>query len=414
MATIRPFVKTKGGQFILLKSGKLTVFQKYTHDSEHLLITTDVRITPDQWNYVNNQIYPIKGVGQKEKNLKIQQTHQKLMKIVLNLQAADIDPSVEEVKKALIYRKQEKNKIKGLSELLDEYVSYSYSFKAEKSGKLAERVKIDFTEFCQYLVKKRKLSSRDPWPKLYEINQNYYDGYVKYLSENRDMAKNSVGKCIKNFKAFLNYNKKRGYKIHPDVKGFIVFNEDTPIIYLTQDELQTLFQYDFLNERMNKVRDVFCIQSFTGLRWSDLSRLGKHHIQNGVIRMSSYKTKKEIIIPIVPRAAKLLEKYDYQIPRVTGQEINRIIKQACKKAGINREIEIQRYKGGKKEFLKVPVWSKVSTHTAVKTFITHCAERGISPKVVATITGKTVAVILKHYYGTNEDQIIREMNKAFN
>lgn len=76
-------------------------------------------------------------------------------------------------------------------------------------------------------------------------------------------------------------------------------------------------------------------------------------------------------------------------------------------------VEIQFKKKGLKTYSKVEKWKLLSSHRAVATFITHCGERGISAKTVSEITGKTVKVILDHYYGTNEDFIIKQMHRAF-
>lgn len=228
------------------------------------------------------------------------------------------------------------------------------------------------------------------------------------------MATNTVGKCVKNFKAFLNWSKARGYKTHADISKFKVLTEETPIVYLTQQEVDSLARHDFKdNPRLQRARDLFCLQCYTGLRWSDLTRLGNQHISGNVIRMTAFKTKKPIIVPLTAKALAILEKYDYQLPSITEQEINRSIKECCKRAGIDRLIEVPEYHGGKKTFKKVPKYEQVTSHTSVKSFITACVENGISPKVVAQITGKTVAVILGHYYGVNEEQIISEMQKAF-
>ena len=55
----------------------------------------------------------------------------------------------------------------------------------------------------------------------------------------------------------------------------------------------------------------------------------------------------------------------------------------------------------------------MSTNIAVKTFITLFAKKGVSPKVLAEITGKTVKVIVKHYYGIDKELIKEQMIKAF-
>jgi integrase len=98
---------------------------------------------------------------------------------------------------------------------------------------------------------------------------------------------------------------------------------------------------------------------------------------------------------------------------MSEQKINLHIKDACKEIKINSPVEVVTYKGGKKEYEKFFKYELITTHVAVKTFITHCAEKGITPKVVAEITGKTVQVILNNYYGTNDKVIEMEMQKAF-
>ena len=403
MATIKTVLKFVEGKPRLTKSGETTIFLKYTHDTKHILISSGVRIQPDQWDGDENQAYPVKGQGRRTKNDLISQARQKLERIIFNIQSEGREPAVDEVKKRMA-RKAADDKQDVLL-LFDEYIDYSRSIKSPGTVKLILRAKADFVAFCQ----RKKFT-----PKLSEIDLRFYDGYVKYLFEVREMKSNTVGKCIKDLKAFLNFCKKRGYKVSPEVRKFKVLKEDTVIIYLTQQELETLWQYDFTkNDRYQKARDIFCLQAYTGLRWSDVKRLGRQHITENVVRMTAFKTKKPIVVPLQPKALKVLERFNYEMPEVTEQEVNRVIKEACKIAGIDSSIEVAIYQGGKKTFTKVEKWKKVSTHTAVKTFITHCAEKGISPKVVATITGKTVDVILRHYYGTDEKQIISEINKAF-
>ena len=129
--------------------------------------------------------------------------------------------------------------------------------------------------------------------------------------------------------------------------------------------------------------------------------------------MTAYKNKKQTIVPLIPKARAILDKYNGVLPVIAEQNQNVYIKEACDLACINQPIEIVKYHGGKKTFSKVPKYSQISTHKAVSTFITHCGEKGISAKVVGEITGKTVKVILDHYYGISKETIISEMAKAF-
>jgi len=101
------------------------------------------------------------------------------------------------------------------------------------------------------------------------------------------------------------------------------------------------------------------------------------------------------------------------IKRVTPTITLPIKGNPCQIAELNRDVEVISYKGGNKVYTKVELWHLVSSHKAVNTFITHSVEKGISPKTVSEITGKTVKVLLNHYYGSNESFLIREMYSAF-
>lgn len=172
-------------------------------------------------------------------------------------------------------------------------------------------------------------------------------------------------------------------------------------IYLTQSELKKLQDHDFSKSiRLEKVRDLFLLGCKTELRISDLTRLGKQHINDGWISLKAHKNKNKIDIPITNAIAEILEKYDYKMPTISEQKYNAYTKEACKKAGIDSNIEKIEYKGGNKTYIEVPKYSAISSHTAVKTFITfitNCGEKGISAKVVSQITGKSVRVVLDHY-----------------
>jgi hypothetical protein len=60
-------------------------------------------------------------------------------------------------------------------------------------------------------------------------------------------------------------------------------------------------------------------------------------------------------------------------------------------------------------FKDIPVWHLVSSHDAVRTFITISAERGIPIPSIANLTDKTVPVLLKNYHVDSQKVAEREM-----
>lgn len=64
------------------------------------------------------------------------------------------------------------------------------------------------------------------------------------------------------------------------LKGFKVIREDVDSIYLSKQEIEALELLDLSSQPLQeKVRDVFIIGRYTGLRISDLKRLSSQHIK---------------------------------------------------------------------------------------------------------------------------------------
>jgi integrase len=264
------------------------------------------------------------------------------------------------------------------------------------------------------------------------IDLKFYDKFSAYLM-GKDLNNNSVGSIIKNLKVFLVNAKKRGVEVKADLKEFKVLAEKKEVLYHSQEEVEILYNLKIpenLNkyikiwnqsfkkpfpdkETLIKAKDIHILECQTSLRVSDRKRLGIQHIKDSIIRMPAHKNKKQLTIPLTPKAKAILKKYDYKLPAITEQRSSEYVKAICLIAGFDYLVEIADYRGGKKNYTKVPKWKLVTNHIAVKTFITHCGEKGISAKVVSEITGKTVKVIIDHYYGTNEKVIEAEMKKAF-
>ena len=105
---------------------------------------------------------------------------------------------------------------------------------------------------------------------------------------------------------------------------------------------------------------------------------------------------------MLPRPKEILRKYNFNLPKISDQKYNEYIKDALREAEINRQVEV---KPG--EFK--PLHEKVTSHIAVKTFITMCMKKVFPIKMVATITNKSVKTINEHYYSVDEDEIVRRM-----
>ena len=107
--------------------------------------------------------------------------------------------------------------------------------------------------------------------------------------------------------------------------------------------------------------------------------------------------RSKVSIPISSELNEILKRYDYELPHLEEQVINRYMKDICKLAGLNELIEIQSTKGGilKKEFKHK--WELVHTHTARRTGATLMYLAGMDYYDIMRITGHTSPTMLKKY-----------------
>ena len=126
--------------------------------------------------------------------------------------------------------------------------------------------------------------------------------------------------------------KRRGFHSNDAFETFKIAKEKTTKIALSFGELEKLFSLDLSgNQRLERVRDLFLIGAFSGLRFSDFSRLRPEHIAKvegeKMIAITTQKTGEQVFIPLFPILEILLEKYDFAVPTISGQKMNDYLKE---------------------------------------------------------------------------------------
>lgn len=64
------------------------------------------------------------------------------------------------------------------------------------------------------------------------------------------------------------------------------------------------------------------------------------------LNIRQQKTGAKVSIPCNSQLKAILEKYDYQMPHLEDQVINRYIKEVAKEAGLTDKVEVETTKGG--------------------------------------------------------------------
>jgi site-specific recombinase XerD len=252
------------------------------------------------------------------------------------------------------------------------------------------------------------------------IDMKFYEAYKSYLITDVKLTNNTVAKLFKVLKVFLKYSTDSGVNTKLDYHKFKASEVDGEVVFLSWKELMLLYNYKLENGSLAKVRDVFCFECFTGLRYSDVQNLKKNSVVGDFLHVNIIKKreKKIITIPLIPYAKNIIKKYsdestDKLLPCISNQKMNDYLKEIGEMAKINEPVIIIQYQGSNRIESVMPKYEVLTTHIGRKTFITNALERGVQPEVIMSITDHATHKAFKRYYKIVDDHKKREIIKAF-
>lgn len=248
------------------------------------------------------------------------------------------------------------------------------------------------------------------------INITFWDQLKEYILETKEHGYNYLSAIADKFRAFMKWSLKRKFHASIDYLDFSAPEKEISIIYLTWDELQILINFEFESIKLQKARDFFCFGCLTGLRYVDLAQLTKDNISNDLLKVTTQKTNKEIIVPIFSGVKTIIDRYPDQyklLPNFSNQKLNDYIKDCCEIAEINTLTEYKTHfkNATKKEF--IPKHKLIGTHTARKTFICLAYERGLDIEMIKSITGITQEKTLRRYLQVSTETKKEKLTNAF-
>ena len=246
------------------------------------------------------------------------------------------------------------------------------------------------------------------------INKLFEDKFFSYLIEDKEMLNSTAHKTISFLKTFLIWAYDRKLNPNRDFRSFKGKTYENEVIFLTEEELMTLYNFKLDDDRLARVRDVFVFQCFTGPRYSDILSLKKEDIRTGTWNLRQQKTKNITQIPLNKYAISILSKYpDNNLPVISNQKMNNYIKELCELAGIDEIITIVKYRGNKRIEETKKKFEIIGTHTARRTFITLSLRKGMKPEVIMKITGHKSYNMFQKYLKIADDHTRKEMFEAW-
>jgi len=258
----------------------------------------------------------------------------------------------------------------------------------------------------------------------------WYNEFVQFLNKQK-FSPNTKGRIIKNIKTIMNLANEKGLTNNQNHKNklFKKIQEQTFHVYLNEEEIQALYEFECSEERLSKVKDLFVIACRTGLRVSDLKRINKDHIfttsfnvnednstieiQKDFIRITTQKTNKEVDVPLHSNVSEILKNYEFNLPKITDQKFNEYIKEVCQLAGINDPCTYHQTKGGLKVRLEKPKYELISSHTGRRSWATNHYKEGFPILSIMAITGHSTVKDFKNYVVLDANEHAKTIAKHY-
>lgn len=315
-------------------SNKGVIDLRITFNRKQKFITTGVKCFPGEWDAARECI---KSLNSQEDNAMLLKIKKRALKIIGEMvDAENIDL----------------NAIPSLIKQKDTDITFEdYIHKRMKAKQVSDYTKKAYHVFFSRFTEWGKMQYfRD----ITETNIRKWDEYLHTVTwEEKDRfgkkvtrkySQASIGSMHKNLKVFINDAMVDGYvKDNPYSTKRIKIDKGSTRIdkFLTKEEIEKIESADMPTRSLTEARDLFLIQVFTGLSYVDLMLYDFTQCRNAsdYAVFSGYRSKTGVLFTFVltPKAKLILERYDYQLPKLPNQKYNVKLKLVADAAGIDKQ-----------------------------------------------------------------------------
>ena len=383
--------------------------------NKQIKLSTGVRVYPDQWNVKKQEAYISCRLTEldNENNTIVNEKINKLKLYFSEYKQYLCDHPEEIEHRAIILLKQyiykdtmKKKTEKPATFIMKQIVEEKDT---EESSKNQYRANID--KFKRFL---EDSFIPDTWANM---NLDTFTKYQQYLIEDGKKAS-----TVKNIMKGTFFSVLRKASKRPDIpfkwdesnlESFELVKDKSnkelahnKEVALTEKQIEQLYEHQLTGtekqiKKKMEIRDLFVLQCLVGQRISDMQKFfngdNERDEENGTISIIQQKTGARAIIPLVPMAEEIINKY-------TGKEIkyykekqsalNNTIRSIAQEAGLN---ELVTYEENGIKYTK-PLYELLHTHSARHTFSTIMCRKGIPREDIIIATGHENTQMLDKIY----------------
>lgn len=385
----------------------------FNEEKKQFRYSTGENIKPLEWNYKDNRCI-LKGKNKNPNSSTIQLQLNRYTRVFENIEGMTIKTGVKLTSQLLKqeFDREFKKIVASKNLFFDVYDLYTAEKQKRKDWKPAtvKRYK-NIKNHLEAFEKKRKYKLT-----FSKINKTFYNEFLDYCYTDLKHYSNTLSRNVGLFKSFMYWSLENEHTYNDDFKKFekpkTVITEE---IALSLEQVIEIFNLEIKDKKLVKVRDVFVFQCLTGLRFGEMKAINKNVINGNAIQLKEEKdsTKEYREIPLMPVSSYILKKYQYELPLISNQKQNKYIKDILEEAKYTQMTEYTRVQGVEVTKYTKPLYKRISTHTARRTFVTIMRNKGIPDKTIMSITGHKDIKTFNMYHKVNTDAKRNAVIEAF-
>ncbi len=368
-------------------------------NNQKLVYSTGLNINPQFWDKTTQRAKNTKRfAASPEFNESLSNIEAQVLKSFRDFENDNLkQPTIEELRERLNITTNRVNKPvqTDLFTFIEKFRSDSVNKVNRSTGKtFAVKTQTAYKQLHELLI---EFSGRKRKPiNFNDIDFEFYIDFVQFLTTEKEFSVNYIGKHIKTLKTILNDALERGITDNQKFKSkkFAVLKQETDSVYLNLEELEELGKVDFSNNpRLDRVRDLFLVGCYTGLRFSDLSKISEENIKGDFIELETQKTADKIAVPIHPVVNGIMTKYVETTGKAfpeaySNQKMNEYIKEVCRLVkGLKSFVSVKENKAGVTYSKKYQKFELITTHTARRSFASNNYKLGFPMHIIMAVTG---------------------------
>lgn len=325
--------------------GVCPIYTRVTVNTKRFEFSTNKYINPDKWSSEGSKV---KGATEEARtiNSHLDYLKNQVIEAEKKLFKKDITLNSENLKNELFGAAENKRMLVPIfqdhNNKIKELVGKEYA-----PGTL-ERYTTSLKHTIEFIQWKYNVSDID----ITKIDHAFITDYEFWLRSVRNCANNTAVKYIKNFNKIIKICLANDWLDKNPFANYKSKVKEVERVYLTEAEIQSIFEKDFKTERLSLVRDIFLFSCFTGLAYIDVKNLTKSHISYGIdgekwIFTHRQKTESASKIPILPMTQMIIDKYenhpqclneDKLLPILSNQKMNAYLKEIAGVCEIEKEL----------------------------------------------------------------------------